>query len=88
METIIKKEILNHLENIPPNRLKEVEMFMRFIIYETKQNNTYSNIDFLTSEQNNELERRLERFNNNEMNFMSLEEFKQKNKQYVQNRNI
>lgn len=92
MDKIIqqKQEIINHLNLIPQNRLNEVNLFMRFIIYETQQiskndntDNEYSNLDFLSPQQNSELKNRLQKLETDEMNFIGLSEFKQKYKHYV-----
>jgi len=92
MITQQKQKIINHLNLIPENRLKEVDMFIRFILYEAKQsviqnteniNEEYSNLNFLSAQQNNELKHRLESLENKEMNFYSLEDFKEKYKHYI-----
>jgi len=44
----------------------------------------YTDLSFLTPEQNFELKRRLKRLQNNQTKFISFDEFKQKYRQYVQ----
>ena len=43
----------------------------------------YKKLDFLSPQQNEELKRRLKSFENNEMNFISIEQFKEKYENYV-----
>ncbi len=91
--TLQKQEIINLLNLVPKNRLSDIEMFIQFILYQNEQNSsqTYKNtnkkftdLDFLSPQQNAELKRRLQRLENNEMNFISLDDFVKKNNHYVQ----
>jgi len=81
-----KQEIIKNLNIMPQNKLNEVNMFIRFIIYEANQNTQneeYSNLDFISSEQNAELKSRLQNIENNKTDFISLENFKKKNDNYL-----
>jgi len=57
-----------------------METITQHISMGNSENENYNYLDFISAQQNIELKNRLERIKNNETNFISLDNFKQKYK--------